>query len=114
MNRLYWRIFVAFWLVIVMTIVVTVAVGSLARRSDVADTRFAALSGALDALAEQAQGRLQAAGRPGLTRWLQDRHGAAPLQHLLIVDADGRDILGRPVPPPAIRLARGDEDRRQI
>ncbi len=110
MNRLYWRIFIAFWLVIVMTIIVTVAVGSLARRSDVADTRFAALSGLLDALAEQAQGRLQAAGRPGLIHWLRDRQAAAPQHPLLIVDADGREILGRPVPPPVMRIVRGDDD----
>lgn len=112
MNRLYWRIFVAFWAVIIMTIVVTVATGSLARRSDVADTRFVALSNTLDALAEQAQGRLQAAGRPGLTRWLQDRQETAPLQRLLIIDADGREVLGRPLPPPVMRIVRGEDGGR--
>lgn len=113
MNRLYWRIFVAFWAVIITTVVVTVAAGSLARRSDVADTRFAALSGSLDALAEQAQGRLQAAGRPGLARWLQDRQETAPMQHLLIVDADGRELFGRPLPPPVMRIVSGEEGWRR-
>lgn len=116
MNRLYWRIFLAFWLVIIMTIVVTVTVGSISLRTEVADTRFAALSGSLDALAEQAQGRLLESGRPGLTAWLQDQQRASPLQHLLIIDTDGQDILGRPVPPRITRMVRfgglADEKRR--
>ncbi len=106
MNRLYWRIFLAFWLVIILTIVVTVTVNSISLRSEVADTHFATLSGSLDALAEQAQSRLQASGRTGLTAWLREQQHVAPLQRLLILDADGRDLLDRPIPAGVVRMAR--------
>jgi len=89
-----------------MTIVVTATVNSISLRSEVADTHFATLSGSLDALTEQAQSRLQASGRPGLTAWLREQQHVAPLQRLLILDADGRDLLDRPVPAGIVRMAR--------
>lgn len=106
MNRLYWRIFLAFWLVIIVTIVLTVSVSSVVLRNEVADTRFATLSGSLDALAEQAQNRLRSSGLAGLTEWLREQQRVAPMRHLRIIDSEGRDILGRPVGPGMARMAR--------
>ena len=54
MTQLYWRIFLSFWLVIIMTVIITVAVNSIAFRDELVNTRFSALRDSLDGLSRQA------------------------------------------------------------
>ena len=51
----------------------------------------------------RAERRLRQDGPAGLHEWLVERQREAPLPPLLVVDASGREIMGRPV-PPGIRL----------
>lgn len=121
MTRVYWRIFLAFWLVLVVTVLVTAGVNWVVFRDELAYTRADTLRDSLDALAEQAQRRLRGDGLEGLRDWLRDLQAGAPMPPLLIVGPDGRDILGRPT-PPGFRLLRNlerdpasvDRDRRRM
>ncbi len=103
MSRFYWRLFLAFIAVLVITTVLSALVGSVWTRSDVDNTRREALSGSLTALAEQAQRALSAEGEPGLRVWIETQQKTL-LASLLVIGPDGLDLLGRPVPPGVKRL----------
>ena len=110
MTRLYWRIFLAFWLVLIAAVLVTAGVNAVIFRDEVASTRADALRASLDALAEQAERRLRVAGVDGLRDWLRERDLVDSKPPLLVIGPRGRDILGRPTPPGArmLRGLRGD------
>jgi two-component system sensor histidine kinase CpxA len=105
-SNLYWRIFLAFWAVIIATTLITVSFNSLAFRDQQADTRFESGRAALDALSEQAQRALDADGREGLVRWLRVRQRDPGMPLLLIIGPDGQELLDRPLPGPLRMLAR--------
>lgn len=104
MTRLYWRIFLAFWLVLIAAIVVTAAVNSIMFDDEVALTRADTLRGSLDALAEQAERRLRRDGVDGLRDWLRERRQERSSPPLLVIGPDGEEILGRPTPRGARML----------
>jgi signal transduction histidine kinase len=115
MTQLYWRIFLSFWLVIIMTVIITVAVNSIAFRDEMVNTRFSALRDSLDVLSRQAQLALDSGGEDGLKTWLKTRQGQESMPPLLIVDQAGNELLGRPLPPGLERMgsdARSGSDTR--
>ncbi len=97
MSRLYWRIFIAFWMVIVLTMVATVTVNTLISRDDVETSRLQALFASLDALAEQAQRTLDKEGEAGLREWLEQKQASLNVP-MFIVDPDGNELRGQPLP----------------
>ena len=98
MTRLYWRIFLSFWLVIIMTVIVTVAVNTIAFRDELVNSRFSALRDSLEILSRQAQQALDDGGEDGLRTWLEIRQQQQPVPPLLIVSQAGKELLGRPLP----------------
>jgi two-component system sensor histidine kinase CpxA len=99
MTRLYWKIFLSFWVVIILTVVITVTVNSIVFRDEADNTRFNALRGSLAGLSERAQRTLDEGGKQGLRDWLRERQDRQPFPPLLIIDSAGKDLLGRPLPP---------------
>ena len=92
MHSLYWRIFLAFWAALALILVgtVTVAVNATAHRTD----RPWIQRGQLYAQAARA---FESAGAPALHSWLESL-AAEPLSRTFIVDRDGHEMLGRPLP----------------
>lgn len=102
MPRLYWRIFIAFWAVIILTVVVTVTVNTVVLRDDVATSRLQALFASMDALTEQAQRTLDSEGEAGLREWLAQKRASLNVP-MFIVDPDGIELLGQPLPRRLLR-----------
>lgn len=93
MRSLLLRIFLSFWLIIGITIGVASLAGFwYAERSQTAFESFQRG----DSLVE-AGSALEKDGRDGLVRWLEGQPGKTT-SRILVLDQDGRDILGRRVP----------------
>lgn len=94
MNTLFFRIFVSFWLAMIL-----ILAGAVAVTATVAWYRISMLSG-IDpgAMQDGATAALRDQGMPGLKTWLADFTGAHPGLDIYIVDAAGGDILQRPLP----------------
>ena len=94
MHSLYWRIFLAFWAALALILVgtVTVAVNATAHRTD----RPWVQRGQLYAQAARA---FETGGPPALKDWLQSLAGE-PFGRTYVIEPDGREMLGRPLPPP--------------
>jgi signal transduction histidine kinase len=92
MHSLYWRIFLAFWAALTLILVgtVTVAVNATAHRSE----RPWVQRGQLYAQAARA---FESGGPPALKSWLQSL-GGEPFTRTFVVDPQGHEILGRPLP----------------
>ena len=92
MHSLYWRIFLAFWAALALILVgtVTVAVNATAHRTD----RPWIQRGQLFAQAARA---FESGGPAALQSWLQSL-SADPFSRTFIVDRDGHEMLGRPLP----------------
>lgn len=99
MTRLWLRIFLSFWLVIALALAAAVAITGTERRAEVERARTAVLRSALDAFALQAQQVLDSSGVDGLRRWLAAETAERPDPPLLVIAPDGRELLGRPLPP---------------
>jgi signal transduction histidine kinase len=99
MTRLSVRIFASFWLVIGLTLAITFAVNRATSRADVERERVATLQSSLAALAAQAGAALTAGGEPALRDWLAAEVATRPEPALLVIAPDGRELLGRPLPP---------------
>ena len=106
MTRLYWRIFFSFWIVIILTVVVTVAVNTIAFRDELVNWRFDALSNSLSNLSQQAQRALDRGGEEELRRWLRRHQLQQPAATLLIVGPGGEELLRRPLPVVSDRWRR--------
>ncbi len=108
MQRLYWKFFLSFW-----TALVLFSVTSLLFTSHYLDRlRAQQDAGAprehLEQRIAKARGMTQQSGLRGLQAWARqvDEQDAVPL---LALDADGKDVLGRTVPAPALeRMRRQD------
>lgn len=108
MRSLLIRIFIAFWSIIVITIVAAAAIGFLyAERTRVALENFDVGDAALEASAA-----LREEGREGLTDWL--RSLPRPAESLVyVVDDQGKDLLERPLPPLIQRSMRRLSERER-
>src|SRR5215472_11339519 len=93
MHSLYWRIFLAFWAALTLILVgtVTVAVSATAHRTE----RPWVQRGQLYAQAARA---FEAGGPEALKDWLQAL-SREPFSRTFVVAPDGREMLGRPLPP---------------
>jgi two-component system sensor histidine kinase CpxA len=107
MTRLYWKIFLAFWAVIILTVAVTITVNSIVFRDKADSTRIDELRGSLEGLSAQAQKALDEGGVQGLRGWLTRRQGMLPFTPILIISSEGQELLDRPVP----RQLRSSESR---
>lgn len=110
MRSLLIRIFVAFWSIIVITIVAASALGFwYAERTREMMQNFEDSDAVMEASAA-----LNEDGREGLTRWLRSLPGATE-SLVYILDDNGKDLLGRKLPAP-VRVAMrrfADPDRRR-
>ncbi len=99
MTRLYWRIFLSFWVVIVVAAVLGVGVNALIFRAETDEVRAATLRSAIPALAEQAQRALETGGVAGLRTWLEQQRAERPVPPLVVITPSGQELLGRALPP---------------
>jgi len=109
MRSLLLRIFIAFWTIILFTIVAAAVIGhSYAERTRIALQNFEVGDAVLGASAA-----LQEDGREGLTEWLRNLPDPAA-KLFYVVDDKGRDLLGRRL-PQIIRMSLrrfGDKNSR--
>lgn len=103
MNSLYTRIFLSFW--VVMVLVVAGAVGVtwfvLAERGD-------EMPRASVELIQGAARALKDGGEAGLVAWLDSTRSRRPGLRVLAVNESGRELLGRSLPPWVSRAPRAD------
>lgn len=117
MNRLFWKLFLSFWIALILFAAAVILsaslyVDSMRARQDAAGPyeHFARHLGS-------AQSAAQSAGIDGLRRWARDID-RSELIPILLIDADGRDLLDRDVSPRALAHLRrhqqspeADEDK---
>jgi two-component system sensor histidine kinase CpxA len=107
MNRLYWRIFLAFWLVILITVGFAITASTISFLVEMDSTRAESMRAALDAAAAPAQHALTDGGVAGLRRWLAGHQQEYPTPPLFVVTPDDRELLDRRMEsPPPRRLIR--------
>jgi len=105
-HRLYWKIFLAFWLSLVFFVVVTLVAASYYLQQTRARAADENPHERHMTLIREARGIARSEGIAGLERWLAqlDRREATPYY---LLDAQNRDLLGRPLPPElAFRVGR--------
>ena len=108
MRSLLLRIFVSFWLIIVVTISMAGVAGFLyAERMRDAIESFDFGDAMLDASAA-----LEAAGREGLTNWIKDNPTTSAIT-IFVLDERGHDILDRQVPFGLMRVFRRFREHRR-
>lgn len=106
MHRLYWKIFLAFWLSLVFFVAVTLVAASYYLQQTRARAADENPHERHMTLTREARGIARSQGIAGLERWLAqlDRREATPYY---LLDEQNRDLLGRPLPPElAFRVDR--------
>lgn len=93
MRNLYVRIFVAFWIAMVLALLCSVLATLW-----LADQRLQREQTRQDQLAREASTVLAASGVPGLRDWLAQQTARAAPDRLFVLDSHGNDLLGRRVP----------------
>ena len=109
MGRLFWKIFLGFWLTTAIIIVTTTIVLSLLVERSEPDRTRARQEARLETSAITAQLLLNQGGASALRDWLREQN-ARGSNSLWLLDERGRDLLGRR-PPPLLRHA-AQSDRR--
>ncbi len=112
LGRLFWKIFAAAWLALLLTgslvgTLLWLDSRSIAERYRVLD------DGPLGQMMVDAAASIAAhGGRPALIEWMQraPREGGRPRPSVYAIDAQGRELLGRPVPEVIIDAARASMD----
>jgi two-component system OmpR family sensor kinase len=105
MGRLFWKIFFAFWLTALAAAAATGTAVWLQHHPRSAAEAELAQGPAATLAGELASATLRHGGVEALREWLKETHRAQG-PSLLAVDAQGRDLLGRPVPVNALARAR--------
>jgi two-component system sensor histidine kinase CpxA len=93
MRNLFLRFFLSFWAATVLVLIVTVLTTLW-----LANERWARDQDRQDEFARQASAVLAADGVPGLRAWIRAQQQAVAPGRLFLLDHEGHDILGRPVP----------------
>lgn len=107
MNRLYWRIFLAFWLVIVITVGFAITASTISFLAEMDSARVDSMRATIDASTESAQRALSEGGVEGLRGWLSARASDHTMPPLFVIAPDDRELLDRRMePPPPRRLIR--------
>lgn len=98
MHRLFWKIFLSFWAALILFAAATMLTASHYLEQARQEERAISPRQRLLAHATEAQRVADREGINGLKTWLRavDRRELIPL---LLVDIDGNELLGRPVPP---------------
>ena len=105
MGRLFWKIFFAFWLTALAAAAVTgTSVWLQHHPLGTAEPELAQGPGAMLA-GELASATLRHGGVEALREWLKETRRTQRAS-LLAVDAQGRDVLDRPVPANALARAK--------
>ncbi|MBS0375564.1 MAG: HAMP domain-containing protein [Proteobacteria bacterium] len=99
MNSLYGRIFLSFWAVMVLIVGGTAGLTYLVLAERGEDLPRGAAE-----LTHEAARALAEGGEPGLREWLTHGPTHGPEVRVLVVDEEGRELLGRPLPPHVGRL----------
>lgn len=113
MHRLFWKIFLSFWVALLLFTAAIILAASqyleqIKAQRD-ASVRFETLSRQV----AEAQAVIEHSGIEGLKSWARetDRKEMVPL---LVLNAEGKDLLGREVPPRALeRLQRYSQPQSQ-
>jgi two-component system OmpR family sensor kinase len=103
MGRLFWKFFVAFWVAIAITAAGAGTAVWLQRQAREAPE--AGKGPPRMPIEEMAGAMLEHGGHAALREWMADVNRVRPMR-LFVVDHEGRDIIGRPVPPEALTRAR--------
>ncbi|OGA71615.1 MAG: hypothetical protein A3G81_26495 [Betaproteobacteria bacterium RIFCSPLOWO2_12_FULL_65_14] len=105
MGRLFWKIFIAFWLALIAAAVASGIAVSLQRAARNAAEPELAIGPPVALATNLAAATLRHGGVEALRGWLREAQGARGVA-LFAVDPRGADLLGRPVPPVALARAR--------
>ena len=106
MHRLFWKIFVSFWVALVLFAAAIILAASQYLEQIKAQRDASVRYETLSRQVAEAQAILESGGVEGLKAWARkvDREEMVPV---LVLTADGKDLLGREVSPPALsRLQR--------
>ena len=104
MGRLFWKIFIGFWLALVTAAAVTGTAVWLQHHRQEPPTELA--GGPPSRIAtDMAAATLAHGGVEALRSWMKEVESRRPLQ-VFAVDEGGRDVLGREVPPTTLAAAR--------
>ena len=107
MGRLFWKIFIGFWIALVVAAVgagTAVWVQRLERALE-SPQQDLALGPPHRIAIDMAAATLRHGGAPALRQWMSDWQGKRPVP-VFAVDDEGRDLLGREIPPAALARAR--------
>jgi two-component system, OmpR family, sensor kinase len=105
MGRLFWKIFFAFWAALIATALATATAVSLQRSARMSPEPQLVRGLPAVLATDLAAATLRHGGVSALRAWMTEterRRGPS----LFAVDAQGADMLGRPVPPEALARAR--------
>ncbi len=105
-GRLFWKIFLAFWLTLVAAAVISGTLVALERRARDSAERELALGPAQRFVTDLAAATLEHGGAAALRDWMREADERERPLRLYAVDSTGRDLLGRPVPEAALERAR--------
>ncbi len=106
MHRLFWKIFLSFWVVLVLFTAAIIFAASQYLEQIKAQRDASVRYETLNRQVAEAQAVIERSGIEGLKSWARevDREEMVPV---LVLNADGKDLLGREVPPRALeRLQR--------
>jgi len=107
-GRLFWKIFLGFWLALVIAAVLTGTAVWLRHRSDTPPPESAGPP--FRVAADLAAATLRHGGVEALRAWMMEAQFRRPVA-VFAVDALGHDILEREVPPAALAAARSRADQ---
>ena len=107
MSRLFFRVFGVVCITVLISVIAAVVISTILFVGAFDEDRF----GAPRELTQQAAEQLERGGRENLIRWLKSDPTPRPDQLLLIIDDDGRELLGRRVPGRWERIARRSQSR---
>ena len=112
MQRLYWKIFVSFWIALVLFAATSLLFTSHYLDRLRAEQDAGARHERYEQRIAQAQSVAQHDGLPGLKAWAHqvDEQDAVPL---LVLDAEGNDVLGRTLPAQALEHLRRHDERAE-
>lgn len=107
MKNLYWKIFLSFLLVMILTGVIVTTINVIllqARNSSEQDMRP---RGRLIALAHDAAEAIRTGGQAGLKEWSENHQAEETQIPFLIVNEEGQELFERNLPPPEGSMAVG-------
>jgi len=97
MNRLYWKIFLSFWLVIVVSLGIVLVINTSFFEAQLAEEQSRRSNIFQRLITEEAVEIISAGGSTALMSWLEMTQSESP-DTVFVVDADGEDILSRDLP----------------